>query len=307
MILILSEEKDLSTTQVIEWLNFLNKKWIRINVEDIIKIECLDNDFVLSTKNLFFKFSDINSFWYRRGFFNIKFEEIEIKEISNFIKQEAKVLIEYLYFKLKTIHHLDSINNFSVNKLIVNSIAKEYGLIIPESYLFSKKNDLLKILNEIGKPHITKTIADGSFIHFEHTLFFSYTSLINIDDIKSELFFPSLIQKCIDKKYELRIFYLNGEFFSMAILSQNDEQTSIDFRRYNDLKPNRRVPYKLPLDIEIRLAKLMKKFDFNSGSIDMIVTTNMEYIFLEINPVGQFSMTSYPCNYNVEKKIAEYL
>lgn len=51
----------------------------------------------------------------------------------------------------------------------------------------------------------------------------------------------------------------------------------------------------------------MKLMDLNTGSIDMIKNKNNEYIFLEVNPVGQFSMVSYPCNYYIEEKIASYL
>ncbi|WP_447951552.1 hypothetical protein [Chryseobacterium koreense] len=42
-------------------------------------------------------------------------------------------------------------------------------------------------------------------------------------------------------------------------------------------------------------------------SIDMIVNKDWEYYFLEINPVGQFGMISNPCNYFLEKKLAELL
>ena len=51
----------------------------------------------------------------------------------------------------------------------------------------------------------------------------------------------------------------------------------------------------------------MKSLDLKTGSIDMILTPEGDYYFLEVNPVGQFSMTSSPCNYNLEKRIAEYL
>ena len=30
-------------------------------------------------------------------------------------------------------------------------------------------------------------------------------------------------------------------------------------------------------------------------------------VFLEVNPVGQFGMVSLPCNYQLEKRIAQYL
>jgi len=51
----------------------------------------------------------------------------------------------------------------------------------------------------------------------------------------------------------------------------------------------------------------MKKINLDNGSIDIIVDNNGKYYFLEINPVGQFGMVSIPCNYYLEKKIANYL
>ena len=33
----------------------------------------------------------------------------------------------------------------------------------------------------------------------------------------------------------------------------------------------------------------------NTGSIDLIKTKSGDYVFLEVNPVGQFSMVSFPC------------
>lgn len=93
----------------------------------------------------------------------------------------------------------------------------------------------------------------------------------------------------------------------MAIFSQNDDKTKIDYRNYNKEKPNRTIPYLLPENISSRLSRMMCKLDLNSGSIDMIVTPRDEFIFLEVNPVGQFGMVSKPCNYNLEYEIATYL
>ena len=38
----------------------------------------------------------------------------------------------------------------------------------------------------------------------------------------------------------------------------------------------------------------------------MIVTPTNEYVFLEVNPVGQFNFVSELCNYYIEKNIAEF-
>jgi glutathione synthase/RimK-type ligase-like ATP-grasp enzyme len=93
----------------------------------------------------------------------------------------------------------------------------------------------------------------------------------------------------------------------MAILSQADEQTKIDFRRYNEKKPNRFVPFKLPAEIDQKIRLLFKKIGLNTGSVDMIVDQQDNYYFLEINPVGQFGMVSQPCNYFLEKQVALHL
>lgn len=93
----------------------------------------------------------------------------------------------------------------------------------------------------------------------------------------------------------------------MAIFSQSNSQTNVDFRKYDDKLPNRCVPYILPNKIENALRDLMNSLNLNTGSIDLIVDTQDNYYFLEINPVGQFGMVSQPCNYYLEKKVAEYL
>lgn len=93
----------------------------------------------------------------------------------------------------------------------------------------------------------------------------------------------------------------------MAIFSQEDQQTEVDFRNYNFEKPNRTVPFLLPIDLQEKLIQLMKNLHLKSGSIDMVLTEEGDYVFLEVNPVGQFGMVSSPCNYELSKLIAETL
>jgi len=307
MILILSEESDFSTTQVIEWLNIMNKKWIRINREDEISINYIGNDIQFLLKDINFLLSEIKSFWYRRGFINISKLNLNINELDNFLDDELNGIVQFLYYKLTILHHLDSIKNSSINKLIVNSIAKDLEICTPNEYVFSNKKSLEELINNTDIEYITKAINGSPTLLFQNFITQNFTTKIDINKINSNTFFPSLIQNKIDKKYELRIYYFLGEFYCMAIFSQRDRQTSIDFRNYNTIKPNRRVPFNLPNDVKIKLTKLMSKLSLDTGSIDMIVTPDNEYVFLEVNPVGQFSMTSFPCNYNLEKKIAKYL
>jgi glutathione synthase/RimK-type ligase-like ATP-grasp enzyme len=86
-----------------------------------------------------------------------------------------------------------------------------------------------------------------------------------------------------------------------------DTQTKVDFRNYNHVKPNRTVPFKLPADIAARISRLMAALELETGSLDLVKTTDGRYVFLEVNPVGQFGMVSIPCNYHLEQRVAEIL
>lgn len=67
---------------------------------------------------------------------------------------------------------------------------------------------------------------------------------------------------------ELRVFYVLGEFYSMAIFSQENENTSIDFRNYDYDNPTNNAPYSLPAPSKDKLIKLL---NLRTGSIDLIL------------------------------------
>lgn len=49
---------------------------------------------------------------------------------------------------------------------------------------------------------------------------------------------------------------------------------------------------------------LLKKKLINPN---IVVDEKGDYYFLEVNPVGQYGMVEFPCNYKLNEKIAKYL
>jgi len=90
-------------------------------------------------------------------------------------------------------------------------------------------------------------------------------------------------------------------------MSQESEKTMLDLKNYNIENPNRILPYKIPIELENKLTNVMKMIGLKSGSIDLAVNTNGEYIFFEVNPVGQFEQVAIPCSYNLFRIISEIL
>lgn len=329
MILILSRQDDGSSRQVAEWLYAMKKKFIRLNADD--QKNCLlgcdvpigSFSIMINNKRYTFSIEVVKSVWHRRRGFSKGYPFYAPNRLDNLfhgtspyaekhLKEEATEMIEYLYHKLETnsgIHNIGSQAHNTVNKLIVLEIANSCGLKVPESFIISTKKDLMFLLKK-EKKLVTKAIGNGIYRFTNEFGYYSYTEKINkpfIDSLPGT-FFPSMVQKQIHKQYELRIFFLEKKFYSMAIFSQETAATTIDNRKNfeADCMP-RCVPYLLPDKIKKKLSLLMWELKLNTGSIDMIVTDSNEYFFLEVNPVGQFGMVSQPCNYYLEKKIAESL
>ena len=303
MILIISKKADLSTDYVIDWLLFYNVNFVRINIEDNLEIIFENNSIIFKSIDYCFELNEIKAFWYRRGKLNIKYQKNNIMELDAFLHQEILKIEEYIFYRLEQLPNINSFLKSDVNRLIVSEKAKNIGLNVPEEFLQSNLN--FKEKNH--KKYITKSIVGSAMFKKENTFFVAYSNIIDCNKINCDSFFPSLIQEYIEKELELRVFFIDNEFYTMAIFSQFDEMTKVDFRNYNRKKPNRNVPFKLPKEIELKLARLMNELEINCGSIDMILSQNKEYYFLEINPVGQFGMVSTPCNYNLHKIIAEKL
>jgi ATP-GRASP peptide maturase of grasp-with-spasm system len=315
MVIILSEDFDVSTCDVIDWLNFNKKDFFRINSSDKIKLIFLDYDsFKFECKGKIISSEDITALWYRRGNFSshlingISSNSFIEESFKKFIDEEYRCVFAILHKRLSNKKGVSSIFNASLNKLSVLEFAKEVGLTVPDTLITTQKKLLQNFYNIKGSI-ITKPLASTISIETKEAYLAAYTEQVSQHTINSlsETFELSLFQEQITKKYELRIFYLNGEFYAMAIFSQLDNQTKTDFRKYNKVKPNRTVPYSLDQSLKEKLKLLMDKFKLNSGSIDIVVSTDNKFYFLEVNPVGQFGMTSYPCNYNLENKIAEAL
>jgi ATP-GRASP peptide maturase of grasp-with-spasm system len=199
--------------------------------------------------------------------------------------------------------HIGTFHTRAVNKLKVLYEAAKLGIEIPETLVTAKKK---LVLEYSSKNIISKSIYEGFKCKIKNGNYTLYTEKVVKRNLKAT-FFPTLFQSTIEKEADIRSFYLDGKFYSMAIRSQSAEQTETDFRKYLKDIQNRSFSFKLPTEIEDKLHQLMLKIGLNTGSIDIIFTKDGRFVFLEVNPVGQFGMTSIPCNYYLEKAIAEKL
>jgi len=301
-----SNELDITTELIVSWLSCKNAKYTLINLDDSNIYKSLNNyKSVLKIEPE----SQLNysCVWFWRAFPKSQIQRND--KLKRYLQNESLTIIKYLlgqnqnkctWFPKKI--------DFGINKLEVLNKASKIGLLIPKTIITNNKNDLIEFFNE-NKTIITKPIYEVDSWEFEENNYTLFTEEIKKDNLLNipNTFFPSLFQEKIIKEFEIRTFYLDGTFFSMAIFSQDNEKTEVDFRKYDTENENRVTVFKLPEDIQMKLTDLMKEIGMQSGSIDLIYNGENKYYFLEVNPVGQIDMVSKPCNYYIEKKIAEKL
>jgi ATP-GRASP peptide maturase of grasp-with-spasm system len=312
MILILSQSYEQSTDNVMDWLQYRNASFIRINSVDFYFNGHANLAISNSGTNLLIQDINDNKFkcvWLRRwgiGDNEIKLHtkspnaQNTIIDIKKLVRNEFTSLKNFLFLRWRDKKWLTHPTQNTVNKLSVLQTAVDVGLVIPTT-------NIGICLDKTANKYITKAIGEMDAIAFNKSLCLSYTTVINSNELSSKNKVLSLTQNLIEKKYEIRAFFFYGKFYSMAIFSQEDSQTQVDFRRYNNVKPNRTVPFNLPKNVEEKLTLLMARINLDHGSIDMIVSTEGEFVFLEVNPVGQFGMVSEPCNYYLEELFASKL
>ncbi len=313
-VLIQSERNDKSTDDVLPWLYYLDNNVVVNKFYDNYAIESIDiemsnkNSLKASINNI--EIENQNYIWYRRGQLFTHFDNSgNYPNIQGKVHKETLDSIREFLEGNITVNNINTFKDNFINKLDMLYLAMSLDIKIPDVLVTGNSNKLLNFVTT-NQRVITKPIKNPLINLSQGNVivnFITSTKLLDIKDISLEKFdfLPSFFQKYIEKKYEIRSFYLNGVFKSMAIFSQQNEKTKIDFRNYDHKKPNRCIPYLLPKKLENKLHKLMMQLDLNCGSFDIICTPNNEFYFLEVNPIGQFQRLSRHCNYYIERLIAQ--
>lgn len=139
--------------------------------------------------------------------------------------------------------------------------------------------------------------------------FFLYTSRVKEEDLKeleSLRYCPMVFQAEIPKQLELRIVMVNGQSFVGALDSSQYNHSTVDWRRPG-IDPGAWQHHALPDSLIKQLQIFMVNLGLNFGAFDFILTPSGEYIFLEVNPVGEWGMLERDLDLPISTAIADFL
>lgn len=314
-VLIITNKQDLTTDFIVKELKKRKIEFYRFNTEELnitcsVTLNITDNEFILYDKILkkTHNLKLFTSVYFRRPEIpTFDTRSLDIGEIQ-FIKNEIAYTLEGIYKVLRNAYWVSPI--FSIreaeNKIFQLEIAKSIGFKIPDSIVTNSFSDSVEFYDKINGRCIIKPIKSGLIDDNDNPKVIFTNALTMRPSSKEQIeLSPNFFQRHIDKKYDVRVTVVGDATFATLIHSQNNAETKIDWRCGEN--PLKHTKIELPDSIKEKCVLMLRELNLRFGAIDLILDKNNEYIFLEINPNGQWAWIEKQTGHRISKEIVNLL
>ncbi|MBA4320017.1 MAG: hypothetical protein C0412_16575 [Flavobacterium sp.] len=304
MIFIVTNREDYTADFLILELNRRKIDYFRFNTEDYPQIintswyinNCLFKGY-FSTPKRKIDFNEIQSIWFRRPVFPIPDPLIVGLENRNYIIGECQSALDGIWRTIKCnwVSQPDSIR-LAEDKLFQLTIASEIGFEIYPTIISNIPEEINYFYEENNKDIICKPLKRGRIVQDgkNYLIFTNKIEPEHMEIIKNVKYSHQIFQSYIHKKVELRVTVIVDVVYCVEINSQVNPKTINDWRRVESSQLSHKLHH-LPSEIERKCKLLVKKLNLKFGAIDLILTPENKYIFLEINPNGQWAWIQQLC------------
>ena len=232
-------------------------------------------------------FDDISAAWFRRSrnLFEGRISQTSEK-LDNYVRAQSTATLIAVCASLDTlwVSHPFKLRRGEVKALQLAEASKA-GLKTPHTLI---SNDVTQATGFVDglvdaecaiKPLMAVGVTDDQGYRLPLT-----TTLPPGHSLESVALAPTMFQPYVDKAFELRCVVIGDRIFCAKMDSQADENSRLDWRGGN---PEHEI-FALPDQVQASIRRLMDSFGLNFASLDMIVTPEGEFVFLELNPNGQW-------------------
>jgi glutathione synthase/RimK-type ligase-like ATP-grasp enzyme len=294
-ILIITNDHDEHADAVIRELNRRGVEVLRFHPEEFphaasISIEIHDGRIEGEVRNAdrAVSLNEICAAWYRRArnLFEGRRVTLTSEKLENYVKAQSNATLVALCENLQTlwVGQPQKLRRAEVKALQLAEASKA-GLQTPPTLISNDVEQVSAFVDALGdadcaiKPLMALGVTDEDGYRLPLT-----TTLPPGHSLDSVALAPSIFQPYVEKAFELRCVVIGERIFCAKLDSQASETTRTDWRAG---APEHEI-FVLPEHVEAALRRLMDSFELNFASLDMIVTPEGEFVFLELNPNGQW-------------------
>lgn len=315
--LILTEEGDVHADYVLKAIEQIGGKCIRFHTDSLVenteyKFSFSDNQsfgkFIIKDNGLGFEIDEVTSVYYRRPKKPTAPSIVEDAGIRKFIENESEATLAGLYNTLSNVttwinHPVN--NRIAGNKIGQLSKASQLGLKIPPTLITNSVDEAFEFFQNCGSDMVCKSIrqelacVDGNSVFvFTHSI----PKESSKDSFHGVNLGSSILQMRIHKVSDVRVTIVGNSFFSAQI-----DNSEIDWRKIDPYSLQHKV-IDLPETLKKQLLKLQESYGLVSSQVDLLLTDKHEFVFLEMNPNGQWLwvelITGLPIAETIARKLA---
>jgi hypothetical protein len=315
MILILTDKDDVHADSVIAYLESRKAPYVRLNqdIESLLQTRATYDlhTWVVEAQAGDFTSDAITAVWLRKSYVQMTLERSGDNAPDFKIwKSEWNKTLQGLYSSLESACWFTPFREVfkAENKYLQMRIATACGFQIPATIVSNNKTRLIAFAEQHQKVALklmhqdVYKMDDGSFKGL-------YTNVLTAQDLsnfKETEENTIVLQRYIEKSYEVRYTVVGEKHFVARIDSQASDISRTDWRRY-DLKTTPYVEMQPPGEVKIQVQKFMEQIELNYGGLDFIVDKEGNWIFLEINALGQYLWVEDLTGMPISEAIAMWL
>lgn len=185
-------------------------------------------------------------------------------------------------------------NRVARSKPIQLKYALQLGLHVPNTLISNDPDEVLKFSKQSPEGVAAKAFYTANWKNNDRRKHYSiFTAKVSHEELllrREQIgLCPMIYQEYVAKRHELRVVMFGGSYIAAKIDSQQQAETSVDWRKEQlvGLEASVSRTY-LPRDVVMKCRALMNRLGIHFGIFDFVVTPDGDFVFLEVNEMGQW-------------------
>lgn len=233
----------------------------------------------------------VGAVWHRRH--RVGARELADPTMRTFVEAETERVLMFLWRDLAVpfVPAPWPVIRDGQDKLMQLGLAGRLGFAIPATIVTNDPAEALAFWRAHGGRCVTKPVwtqsIQASGVSRTFARFTEPVTLRDVAALASVRLAPTLLQAYVDKRVELRVTVVGDRVFAAEIDSQTSHHTRHDWRKYDRGVTPYRV-HELPAAVAARCVAITRELGLRYGALDLVHAPDGRYVFLEINPAGEY-------------------
>lgn len=245
--------------------------------------------------------SEVHAMWWRRPQPFVLDEAITDAHDRGFARGECAAMVAGLWQCLDAEWVNDPDRDEAASrKMWQLRVASELGLRVPRTCMTNSPERALAFIDSEPGPVVFKSFS-ATEVTWRETRMVRDQDRGLFDRVRLA---PVIFQECIPGGFDIRVTMVGDRVFPAEIRA-GESAYDLDFRVDTEHAPI--AVHALPRSVEDRLRFMMRRLGLRYGAVDLRRSPDGDYVFLEINPAGQWLFIELATGQAISAALAELL